>query len=232
MADERGFGHEEQAIFALNYFEKALAFDMTPIAIPAEDPSHADAYLDLVDGLIFTGGTDIDPEFYGQAPHPKLGTVIRQRDEFELRLARLAIDRGLPVLGVCRGMQVLNVAMGGSLAQHVGPEEGMRRHGTGTPTPEFHEVAVVEDELQSLLGDRPTVNSLHHQGVLELGKGLKVAACSPDGLIEAAVGIGGPLLAVQWHPEQLELGNIAGDAPFRWLRSHMNPRSEASQRAS
>lgn len=222
---QRGFDDAEQAVFALNYFEKALAFDMLPIAIPALDPWEADAYLEVVDGLIFTGGTDIDPALYGHTPHPKLGTTIRKRDEFELSLARSAMDRGLPILGICRGLQLLNVAMGGSLEQHLAPENGRLRHSTGGPTPEFHDVEVVDPDLRSLLSDRLTVNSLHHQGVLELGSGLRVAACSQDGLIEAAVGVDRPLLGVQWHPEQLQLGDAAGDAPYQWLRARIAARS-------
>ncbi|HZV50568.1 MAG TPA: gamma-glutamyl-gamma-aminobutyrate hydrolase family protein [Candidatus Dormibacteraeota bacterium] len=212
---------EEQALFALNYFQKALAFGMLPVAVPALDPFRAPAYLELVDGLIFTGGADIDPELYGQPPHPQLGPTIRKRDEFELQLARSAIARRLPILGICRGMQLLNVAMGGSLEQHLAPGDRWLRHGTGSPDPEFHQIEVVDEELRALLGHRPTVNSLHHQAVLELSPGLRVAARSPDGVIEAVVGVDEPLLAVQWHPEQLHLGHPAGDGPYRWLRSRM-----------
>jgi len=224
ISAQRGFDGSEQALFALNYFEKALAFGMLPIAIPALDPARAEAYLDLVDGLIFTGGSDIDPGLYGHVPEPKLGPTIRKRDEFELRLARSAIARGMPILGICRGMQLLNVAMGGSLEQHLAPEDGRLRHGTGGPAPEFHDVDVVDGELRELLGDRPTVNSLHHQAVLELSPGLRAAACSPDGVVEAAVGVGAPLLAVQWHPEQIVPGNAAGDGPYRWLCSRIAAR--------
>lgn len=216
---QRAFDGTEQALFALNYFQKALAFGMLPVAIPAVAASAAGAYLDLVDGLIFTGGSDVDPELYGQAPHPRLGTTIRKRDDFELELARLALARGLPILGICRGLQVLNVALGGSLEQHLAQEQGHLQHGTGSPVPASHEIEVVDPELQGLLGDRLTVNSLHHQAVLELSAGLRVAACSPDGVVEAAVGVATPLLAVQWHPEQIQLGDAAGDGPYEWLRS-------------
>ncbi len=194
---------------------------MLPLAIPALDASRAESYLDLVDSLIFTGDPDIDPELYGHTPHPQLGPTIRRRDEFELELARRALGRGLPILGICRGKQLLNVALGGSLEQHLTPEEGWLRHCSGRPVPEFHEVEVVDHELRRLLGERPTVNSLHHQGVLQLSSGLRVAACSPDGVIEAAIGVTSPLLAVQWHPERIHLGDAAGDAPYRWLRSQL-----------
>jgi putative glutamine amidotransferase len=218
---QRAFDGTEQAVFALNYFEKAIAFGMLPIAIPALEPASAAGYIDLVDALIFTGGTDVDPDLYGHAPHPRLGTIVRKRDEFELALAKLALARGIPILGICRGMQVLNVAMGGSLEQHLAPEEGHLQHGTGSPVPAFHEIEVVDRELQGLLGARATVNSLHHQAVLDLSPGLRVAACSADGVVEAAVGIGIPVLAVQWHPEQIQLGDVAGDAPYQWLRAQL-----------
>ena len=209
---------EDLALFALNYFDRALAFDMLPIAIPALDPGHAEAYLDLVDALIFTGGSDVHPELYGHPPHPRLGPTIRQRDDFELQLARSAIARRIPILGICRGLQLLNVALGGSLEQHLAPEEGWLHHGTDGPIPVFHEIEVVDDELRELLGERATVNSLHHQAVRELSNGLRAAACSLDGVVEAALGVDTPVLAVQWHPEQIEAGHPAGDGPFRWLR--------------
>jgi putative glutamine amidotransferase len=217
----RSLDEREHAVFALNYFEKVASFDMLPVAIPAVSPAIASAYADLVDGLVFTGGADVDPAFYGDEPHPRLRAGIRRRDEFELAIAQAAVAKGLPVLGICRGMQVVNVAMGGSLLQYVGPEEGYLRHGTGSPAAAFHDVEVVDDELKSLLGDRLTVNSLHHQAIRVLANGLRVAATSPDSLIEAALGDDEPILCVQWHPEQLALGTVAGDAPFAWLRSRV-----------
>lgn len=217
----RSLDEREHAVFALNYFDKVAAFDMLPIAIPAVTPAAAAAYVEVVDGLVFTGGADVDPEFYGDDPDPRLRAGIRRRDEFELAIAQAAVAKGLPVLGICRGMQVLNVAMGGSLLQYVGLEEGYLRHGTGSPAAAFHDVEIVDGELKSLLGDRLTVNSLHHQAIRVLARGLRVAATSPDGLIEAALGDDEPILCVQWHPEQLALGTVAGDAPFAWLRSQM-----------
>lgn len=217
----RSLDESEHAVFALNYFDKVAAFDMLPIAIPAVCTAMVSAYVDVVDGLVFTGGADVDPAFYGDEPDPRLRAGIRRRDEFELAIAEAAVAKGLPVLGICRGMQVVNVAMGGSLLQYVGPEEGYLRHGTGSPTAAFHEVDVVDDELRLLLGDGLTVNSLHHQAIRVLASGLHVAATSPDRLIEAALGDDAPILCVQWHPEQLALGTVAGDAPFAWLRSHV-----------
>jgi putative glutamine amidotransferase len=220
-AAQRVFDGGEQALFALNYFSRALAFDMLPLAVPPVSARHAGAYLELVDGLIFTGGSDVDPGFYGREPHPRLGPIVRGRDEFELRMARLAVSRGVPILGICRGMQLLNVALGGSLEQHLETEVAGLRHGSGTHVPEFHEVEVLDRELGDLVGSRVTVNSLHHQAVLDLSDDLRAAACSPDGVLEAAVGIANPVLGVQWHPERMPLGDPAADAPFRWLRSRL-----------
>jgi putative glutamine amidotransferase len=217
----RRFDESEHAVFALNYFEKVAAFDMLPVAIPAVSTAMAAAYVDVVDALVFTGGADVDPAFYGDEPHPRLRAGIRRRDEFELAIATAAVANGVPVLGICRGMQVVNVAMGGSLRQYVGPEEGYLKHGTGSPTAAFHDVEIVDDELKSLLGDGLTVNSLHHQAIRGLASGLRIAATSPDSLIEAALGDDAPILCVQWHPEQLALGTVAGDAPFAWLRSRV-----------
>jgi putative glutamine amidotransferase len=219
---QRSFDETEHAVFALNYFDKLAAFDMLPLGIPAVSTAMVSAYVDVVDGLVFTGGADVDPAFYGdELHHPRLRAGIRRRDEFELAIAEAAVAKGLPVLGICRGMQVVNVAMGGSLRQYVGPEEGYLRHGTGSPTAAFHDVDVLDDELKSLLGDRLTVNSLHHQAIRVLASGLRVAATSPDSLTEAALGDDAPILCVQWHPEQLPLGTVAGDAPFAWLRSRV-----------
>jgi putative glutamine amidotransferase len=218
---QRGLDEREHAVFALNYFDKVAAFDMLPVAIPAVCTAMVAAYVEMVDGLVFTGGADVDPTFYGDEPHPRLRAGIRRRDEFELAIAQAAVAKGLPVLGICRGMQVVNVALGGSLLQYVGPEEGYLRHGTGSPAAAFHDVAVVDDELKPLLGDHLTVNSLHHQAIRVLAGGLRVAATSPDSLIEAALGHERPILCVQWHPEQLALGTVAGDAPFAWLRSKL-----------
>jgi putative glutamine amidotransferase len=217
----RSLGEREHAVFALNYFEKLAAYDMLPVAIPAVSPAQAATYVDLVDGLVFTGGADVDPAFYGHEPHPRLRTGFRRRDEFELAIAKAAVAKNLPVLGICRGMQVMNVAMGGSLLQYVGPEEGYLRHGTGSPAAAFHDIAVVDDGLKSLFGDHLNVNSLHHQAIRDLASGLRVAATSPDDLIEAALGEDAPILCVQWHPEQLALGTVAGDAPFAWLGSQV-----------
>lgn len=219
----RGLAEDgEHAIFALNYFDHVAAYDMLPVAIPVAPPEMARAYVDMLDGLVLTGGPDVNPPLYGEEPHhPRLKPALLERDEFEIEFVRVAHARGLPILAVCRGMQVLNVALGGTLLQHVDPEDGYLRHSTGSPTPAFHDVDIVDDDLKVWLGSRLTVNSLHHQGIRTLGSGLRVAGTSPDNLIEAVLGDGGRILGVQWHPERLPLGQLAGDAPFAWLQSKL-----------
>ena len=212
----------EHAVFPLNYFDHVAAYAMLPVGIPAVGAELAPSYVDVLDGLVLTGGPDVHPLFYGEEPqHPRVRPALRQRDEFEIEITRAAVARDIPILAVCRGAQVLNVALGGTLLQHVDPEDGYLRHGTGSPTPAFHDVDVVDDELKVWLGERVTVNSLHHQGLRTLGSGLHVAGTSPDGLIEAVLDSRGRILGVQWHPERLALGVLAGDAPFAWLQSKL-----------
>lgn len=168
-----------------------------------------------LDGLVLTGGADVDPSAYGQAPHENLGAVEQERDRWELALLEAAERRGIPVLCICRGVQLLNVARGGSLRQHVGVDEGDghprfdedgRKHA--------HPVALDEGSLAaSLYGRSAEVNSLHHQVIDRVGEGLRVTGRSPDGSVEAVESEHGPVLGLQWHPELLE----QPDPSFRWL---------------
>lgn len=168
-----------------------------------DDP---DLVLDAVDGLLISGGADVDPSTYGQAPAPELEETTPVRDRVELALIRRAIDRRIPLLGICRGLQLLNVATGGTLHQHlpavVGHDEHRRRIGS------FHRNRhVVEIRPDTLLADlhrasRVETASHHHQGIDHLGADLVVSAVAADGLPEAVELDGHRFaLAVQWHPE-------------------------------
>jgi len=167
--------------------------------------------LDTIDGLLLTGGADVDPARYGEARHPSGEDAEAGRDEFEIALARLAVERDVPVLGLCRGVQVLNVAFGGSLVQDIPTQTpGALAHAVAdTPITCAHEVWVSKGSrlwqaLQERLneGDACEVNSRHHQAVGRVAEGFEASATAPDGLVEA---IERPELrfciGVQWHPE-------------------------------
>jgi gamma-glutamyl-gamma-aminobutyrate hydrolase PuuD len=172
------------------------------LLVPPSDDG-VEETLDAVDGLIFSGGSDLDPEFYGQEAHAETFGVVRNRDTAELVLLEGALERDLPVLAICRGSQVLNVARGGDLVQHLPDVTGDEKHKETPGTFADHDVALDEGtRLGALLGERAAVKSHHHQGFGRVGEGLRVVAHAEDGTVEAvedpnrrfAVG-------VLWHPE-------------------------------
>jgi putative glutamine amidotransferase len=174
-----------------------------------------DGVVDRLDGLVLTGGADVDPATYGQDPDPQLGHIEPDRDAWEFALLAAAERRGIPVLCICRGVQLLNVAKGGTLRQHVGVEEGdgHPRFDEDGRSP-AHEVEFADGTVAaSLYGSHADVNSLHHQVIDEVGEGLKVSGRSPDGAVEAVELVGGKVLGLQWHPELL----AKPDPAFQWL---------------
>jgi putative glutamine amidotransferase len=165
-----------------------------------------DDTLDILDGLILSGGSDLDPALYGAEPHPETSGVIPERDRAELALLQTALSRDMPVLAICRGSQVLNVAMGGNIVQHLPDVVGDEKHKRYTGVFSDHDVEVLSGtRLAAIVGDRAPVKSHHHQGFGRLGEGLREAARAEDGVVEAledperrfAVG-------VLWHPEEGE----------------------------
>jgi gamma-glutamyl-gamma-aminobutyrate hydrolase PuuD len=164
----------------------------------------ADEVLDRVDGLVLTGGADVDPLRYGQVPGERTSAPRVLRDEWETALARGALDRGLPLLAVCRGLQIINVALGGSLHQHLPDLTGDERHQPGPGV--FGEVNVHTEpgtRTAELLGPRTRVWCHHHQALARLAPGLTVTARAADGTVEAAEVDGQSFaLGVQWHPEE------------------------------
>jgi putative glutamine amidotransferase len=164
-----------------------------------------------VDGLMLTGGGDVDPQLYGEEPHNTFLAAEDGRDSFEIALARAAVAKGIPLLAICRGMQVLNVAMGGTLFQDIPSQvTGALEHSVPLPRAGgAHEVWVSQgSKLATLLADHMEdgetchVNSRHHQAVKQAAKGFEVTATSPDGVIEAMEKPDAPFcVAVQWHPE-------------------------------
>jgi putative glutamine amidotransferase len=183
-----------------------------PVVLPPlADPAVVRGMLDGLQGVLLTGGVDVDPGEYGETPHPKLGQVQRERDLSELPLARWAVAEGKPVLGICRGHQVLNVALGGSLYQDIPAQidgsldhEASIRHECWNNLD--HGLTLDPDSLLAeLLGaSYVEVNSLHHQGIKDLAPGLRIVGRAPDGVVEAVEGTGeGFVLGVQCHPEEL-----------------------------
>ncbi len=189
-----------------NYFAAVRRAGGLPVALPHE-PEDAAAYLDRLDGLVVTGGSfDVDPALFGAATRHASVTTKDRRTDFELAITRAAVARDMPVLGICGGEQLLNVALGGTLIQHIPDEvEGALAHEQANPRTEpGHGVQVVPGTLlHRVVGaDELEVNSAHHQAVRDLAPGLVVDALAPDGVIE---GIEDPrrrfCLGVQWHPE-------------------------------
>jgi gamma-glutamyl-gamma-aminobutyrate hydrolase PuuD len=175
-----------------------------PVLLPPDDDV-ADA-LDGIDALLVTGAAgDTDPAAYGAEPHPKTEPVAPVRDRFELAVARAAVDAGLPVLGICRGMHVVNVALGGTLEQHLPDVVGHDEH-TGTPGVfAEHDVRLEHGSLaaRAVGADAARVKSYHHQGVRAVASGLRATGwAGPDGLVEAIEGEDGFVLGVLWHPEE------------------------------
>jgi putative glutamine amidotransferase len=171
---------------------------------PTGDPSDI---LDRFDALVLTGGPDLDPATYGQAPHEKTYGTDRAVDEFELALTHDALGRELPTLAICRGFQLLNVALGGTLYQHIPEVPGVAPHGR-PGEPNGGRAQEVNVEAGSLLAKvmgttRPVATCHHHQAVDKVGDGLRVVARADDGIVEGLerTDPGGWLLAVQWHPE-------------------------------
>mgnify|MGYP001627190266 CR=1 FL=1 len=189
------------------YLEALAAQGLAYVLLPPQPPEALERILPHLDGLLLPGGGDLDPLLYGEEPHPRLGEVSPERDGHELFLARYAASQGLPTLGVCRGLQVMNVALGGSLYQDLEAQGPNRvQHFQKSPPPALaHTVRQVgPSPLNTLFPETFRVNSYHHQGIKALGQGLKPLAAAPDGLVEAVALEGHPFfLGVQWHPELL-----------------------------
>lgn len=192
----------DAALIPLDYVRELERAGARPLLVPPTEDG-IDETLDALDGLLFSGGSDLDPELYGQEPHAETKGIVPERDRAELTLLEAALARDMPVLAVCRGLQVLNVARGGDLVQHLPDVVGDERHRHTPGTFSEHEVSVeTGTRLAKVLGDRAPVKSSHHQGVGRVGEGLHIAARADDGTVEAvedprhrfAVG-------VLWHPE-------------------------------
>lgn len=222
VLDPQPSGVFERYRVTVGYVTAVLAAGGLPVVLPPQDGNIAQI-LDMVDGLLFSGGADLDPALYGDTEvHPDTYEISALRDRFELELLNEAIARDLPVLCICRGIQVLNVALGGSLHQHI-PDHvdhslEHRQSVSGIPVGDpAHQVEVLPDTLAAtIFGTRQlNVNSYHHQSIRNLAAGLVLNAVSPDGVVEAVSLPGEPFVfGMQWHPELMFDQHDAQLRPF------------------
>jgi len=199
---------QQEMALGLRYLEALDGAGALPVVVPPLHPDAIEDLLDAVDGLLLSGGPDIDPSAYGHEPARCLGPTEPELDAFELTLARAADRRGIPILAICRGAQLFNVSRGGTLHQHLPDVVGHEiQHRQPEPADRLtHAVTLAPDSRLAELLDWQAgeVNSLHHQAVDEVGASLRVAARAPDGTIEALEAPDRPFaIAVQWHTECL-----------------------------
>jgi putative glutamine amidotransferase len=197
-----GVWEEEAALIPGSYVRAVEAAGGRPLLVPPTMEGIPET-LDALDGLLFSGGSDLDPKLYGQEAHAETNGVVPERDRAELALLQAALERDMPVLAVCRGSQVLNVALGGDLVQHLPDLVGDEKHKHTPGVFADHDVDLVSGtRVQQILGDHAPVKSHHHQGYGQLWEGLREAARADDGTIEALEDPSRRFaLGVLWHPE-------------------------------
>ena len=213
-----GLWEHQAVLLSTSYINAIQRAGALAIMIPP-DPElveHPDEMLDRIDGLILAGGADIDPSSYGAEPHPATKRTVPERDRAEIALARRAIERDLPVLGICRGMQLINVALGGTLRQHLPDHVGHEQHrrNPGSFEDSDHDVRLDGGSLAARAAGEELhgTKSHHHQGVDEIGEGLIVTGVSMLDELPEAIEV--PtcrfVLGVQWHPEADEKSRVIG----------------------
>lgn len=213
-----GYWHESEAILGRqatavpdSYIRALLKIDAIPLIIPViQSPKILECFFHMIDGLLLIGGPDLDPIHYHQSAHAGLRKVTPARDNVELKVSRWALDAGIPIMAICRGIQMLNVAMGGTLWQDIASQlPNAAKHDYHPDYPEDFMAHTVKplpgSRLSEIIGDdEQSVNSLHHQAIDKLGQGLRPVAYAPDGIVEAVEGIDARwIVGVQWHPEWL-----------------------------
>ena len=205
-----------------DYVDAVIMAGGTPVILPVnKDADVIDEQLTGIDALILSGGYDVNPQLYGEEPHVLLGDVCDRRDCFDAIVIQRAMEKRLPILGICRGIQILNVVFGGTLYQDCSEAEGsyIKHNQEHIPNRVSHSVHIVPDtELSYIMGDKTTVNSFHHMAVREVAPGFRVSAVAPDGIIEGLESTNDNfVLAVQWHPEMLHRKNSEMLALFQLL---------------
>ena len=193
---------EKNYFVNINYMKCISLSGAIPLMMTFENLNDIAEILEKADGVLITGGGDVDPKYFNEELHEKADLVLPQRDAFEILLCKKAYELKKPILAICRGLQVLNVTFGGSLHQHIENHSFPDRRNE-----EIHCVNISENSLLSEIIGRENlyVNSIHHQAVNKLGRDLNICAISEDGIIEAIENKNHPfLLGVQWHPEAME----------------------------
>jgi putative glutamine amidotransferase len=199
------------------YVEAIRRAGARPVLLAGTDGGSAEEVLESFDGLLLAGGGDVDPSRYGADPHPLQYGIDPDRDSTEIDLALAADREGVPTLGICRGAQVLNVAFGGTLHQHIADSEALASHGVpGGGGPVVHEIKVSEASRLASACGRTVLTSMchHHQGIDRLGEGVVAVAWAGDGLVEAVERPEGWMVGVQWHPEETAGADPAQQALF------------------
>lgn len=208
---------------ACTYVDAIVAAGGIPVLIPMVPEEVAEEFLSSVDGILFPGGVDVDPQLYGERPIQQLGKINPLLDKLEIFLAKKVLERGIPFLGICRGCQMVTVAAGGTLIQDI-PSQigGAQKHSQSAPRwYGTHQVVIDEaSRTYRIFGaKRLTVNSFHHQCVRDPGKGFVVSGHALDGIVEALELRQGFGLLLQWHPECMWKENPVFLEPFRALCS-------------
>lgn len=191
-----------------DYHRAIIEVGGIPIILPIAPPEVLDQYVEMCDGFILSGGEDVDPQFYNEDPHPKLGFFYPERDESELYLTHEILKVDKPILGICRGMQLLNVALGGTLVQDISSQlkSPIQHTQIINRDKNSHKIEIKKDSKlhQTLEVEEIRVNSLHHQALDKVAEGLDVTACASDKVVEAVELKGSTfVIGVQWHPESL-----------------------------
>ncbi|MBE9388306.1 gamma-glutamyl-gamma-aminobutyrate hydrolase family protein [Vagococcus salmoninarum] len=194
-----------------------------PVILPMTNPELAKTYIASIDKLVLAGGHDVDPQFYGEDPHPKLQGTNPKRDLFEISLIKEALAQKKPIFGICRGMQLLNVTLGGTLYQDLSLyTDWAVRHLQDPTLPIFptHKISIEPaSHLEKILGSDYFVNSYHHQAVKRVASSLKITALSSDQLVEGLEWIDDSqkVLAIQWHPEMAYEHHLSEKALFDYF---------------
>jgi putative glutamine amidotransferase len=218
----RGVPGQGFSVFGHDYIHSVQKVGGIPLTIPVGERSTSESIIERLDGVILSGGEDIDPTLYGSHPDQRCWMMAPERDRYELEILETSLRLNKPVLAICRGMQLVNIYFGGTLyIDNADYSEKVLTHQFGKAPRWYlaHRVKLISEMLKSLyMADEIQTNSYHHQSVKDVGAGLEISALAEDGIVEGLYHPDHPnLLAIQWHPEMMSVQNEAGLIPFRWL---------------